>query len=70
MRQAPPSPSAVAWLCDLSGVRGPRLVVLRDQEAQARAAVGEHLIDLPGVDADECEELLAEAILEPVEVIW
>ena len=44
--------------------------MLRDQEAQARAAVGEHLIDLPGVDADECEELLAEAILEPVEVIW
>jgi len=70
MRQVP-APSVAAWLLDLTAARGPRVVVLRRDEAQAHAAFVEQLIAI-GVlaSADEARELVAEAISEPVEVIW
>lgn len=70
MCQAPAS-STTAWLLDLTAVRGPRFVVLHADEAAACRALAAHLVD-SGVLAGEAEAelLVAEAIAEPVEVIW
>jgi len=70
MSQLPPPPAA-GWLLDLGDVRGPRCVVLRRDEAQARAALVEQLLVSGVVDGvEDGAELIAEAIIEPVEVIW
>ena len=70
MSQVPAQP-ATAWLLDLTAVRGPRVVVLRCDEAQARAALVEQLIAISTVStAHEAAELVAESSSEPVGVIW
>jgi len=70
MRQAPPS-SAPAWLFDLAAARGPQFVVLRGGEDQAREALTDHLLDIGSVaDRDEAAELLADADVESIGVVW
>jgi hypothetical protein len=70
MRQVP-APTSTGWLLDLAAVRGPRFVVLHADEAAARQALAAHLVD-SGVLAGEAEAdlLVAEADIEPVDVIW
>ena len=66
-----PAPSAAAWLLDLAHSRGPRFVVLRGDEADARSALIEHLIEIGNLGtAAEAQELVQEAIGEPIGVIW
>jgi hypothetical protein len=70
MRQVP-APSATAWLLDLTAARGPRVVVLRGDEAEAREALARHLQDIGSAFSDEeAAELIAEATSEPVGVVW
>jgi hypothetical protein len=44
-RQAP-APSAFAWLIDLTAVGGPRFVVVRRDENEAREALVAHLVKI------------------------
>jgi len=70
MSQVPAQPTT-AWLLDLTAARGPRVVVLRRDEAQARAALVEQLIAMGTVSAArEAEDLLTDVVGEPVGVIW
>lgn len=66
-----PAPSTAAWLLDLAAVRGPRFVVLRGDEGQARVALAEALVDNGKVwTIQEAEELIADAVSEPIGVVW
>ena len=66
-----PSPSAGGWLLDLSATDGPRYVVLRLDEQQARDALGVHLIDIGAVETGEIADTMIDtASAETVAVIW
>jgi len=61
----------MAYLVDLSAARGPRFVVLRTDDAQARDALVAHLVDVGAVsDEHDARELVADAPVEPVGVVW
>jgi hypothetical protein len=62
---------AGAWLLDLTAVRGPRFVVLRDDETEARTALVAELVEIGTVSTpDEAQTLIDEATAEPVGVVW
>lgn len=64
-------PSADAWSLDLASCGGPRFVVLRLDEHQARQRLAEHLTWLGKVGEDaEGLRLLADIETERVAVIW
>lgn len=66
-----PAPSAAAWLVDLVAARGPRFVVLRGGEPEARRALVEHLVATGRAsDLEEAQALVEMATAEPVGVIW
>lgn len=66
-----PAPTAAGWLLDLAAIRGPRFVVLRGDELEARSALAAYLIDIGKVwSLEDAEELLAEAVTEPIGVVW
>jgi hypothetical protein len=71
MNRQVPAPSAAAWLFDLTHIGAPMFVVLRQDEAEARACFGVQLVEL-GVVADfgEAAAALAEANVQHVGVIW
>jgi hypothetical protein len=71
VRRQVPTPSAAAWLLDLSGSRGPLLVVLRrgDDEALA-AAVGQLLDAGIATDAAQAREMVADVEPQLVAVTW
>lgn len=66
-----PTPSAVAWMVDLSRVGGPTFVVLRTRSAEARAAVADHLFEI-GYNPDRAaiETLVAWARVSEATVVW
>ncbi len=65
-----PSPSAVAWLLDLSPTGGPRYVVLRPDEQEARDALSVHLIDIGAMTIEEADTVTETAEAESVAVVW
>jgi hypothetical protein len=71
MNRQVPAPSAAAWLFDLSHLGAPMFVVLRQDEAEARASLGVHLVEL-GVMADcsEATVALADANVQHTGLIW
>lgn len=70
MRQVPP-PSASAWLFDLAAVRCPQFAVLRGDEVEARDALVDHLVEIGSVaDREEAAELLADAEVGSIGVVW
>jgi hypothetical protein len=66
-----PAPSAHAWRLDLSEIGGPSFIVMRLDEAEARRALAEHLVEIgkfPGVlEAEQAIRILSSA---SVSVIW
>jgi hypothetical protein len=66
-----PTPSADAWSLGLASHDGPRFVVLRLDEGDARQRLAEHLVWL-GKSRDDAEglRLLADIDTERVAVIW
>jgi hypothetical protein len=70
MRQVP-TPSAAAWLLDLTASDGPMLVVLRREQCEARAAAVGHLLDAGiVVGVAEARKIVAEADAQLVAVTW
>jgi hypothetical protein len=66
-----PVPSADAWSLDLASLGGPRLVVLRLDEHDARSRLVEHLIWLGKAEDDaEGQRLIAGVRTDRVAVIW
>lgn len=66
-----PTPSAAAWLLDLTASDGPMLVVLRREQCEARAAAVGHLLDAGIVGGvAEAREIVARATSELVAVTW
>jgi hypothetical protein len=66
-----PAPSGSRWLFDLSCTRGPQFVVPRTGAVEARKALAEHLGATESVPSQtDAAELLAEAEVEPVAVVW
>jgi hypothetical protein len=70
MRQVP-TPSASAWLVDLSELRGPVFCVLRASQEEAREALIAHLLEIGQFDTrEEAVEVVADAPTESVGVVW
>ncbi|MHB8660139.1 MAG: hypothetical protein ACYC91_19805 [Solirubrobacteraceae bacterium] len=66
-----PTPSADAWSVDLSGLGGPRFVILTLSESRARELLAEHLVELGQADTTTAAaELISEMPCERVSVIW
>jgi hypothetical protein len=66
-----PAPSADAWSLDLASHGGPRFVVLRCDDGDARQRLAEHLVWL-GKSRDDAEglRLIADIETKRVAVIW
>jgi len=66
-----PTPSAAAWLLDLTASGGLTLVVLRREQCEARAVAVGHLLDAGIVGGvAEAREIVARATPELVAVTW
>lgn len=66
-----PSPSAAAWLVTLPDADAPRFVVLRQADDEAAEVSADCLVDLgAAADFGEAHELLADADVEHVGVVW
>lgn len=66
-----PGPAALAWLVDLTHIDGPRFIVLRLVEPDARAALAAHLVDIGSIsNTIDAERVVAAAPAHPVGVIW
>jgi hypothetical protein len=66
-----PTLSATAWILDLTEVRGPLLVVLRREGRDAVQAAIAFLVEAGVVSgATEALELIDQADLRPVGVVW
>jgi hypothetical protein len=66
-----PSPSASAWLIDLSHVDGPQFVVFRLSEIEARQAVVGHVVENGAIaNTIAAERLVAAAPASQVGVVW
>jgi len=66
-----PATSAEAWSVDLAEAGGPTFIVMRRDEAEARRALTEHLIEIgSGMSVVEAEGRIAAAPVERVAVIW
>jgi hypothetical protein len=70
MRQVP-TPSAAAWLLDLTASDGPMLVVLRREQCEARAAAVGHLLDAwVAIDDGHARAMVAAVEPQLVAVTW
>ncbi len=66
-----PTPSATAWLVDMSEFGGPCFVVLRTSRFDARRAIVSHLIEIGfGLHRSEVESLASRAAVSEAAVIW
>lgn len=66
-----PSPSASAWLIDLTEDGGPVFIVLRLDESRARNALARYLVDIGASrHTSDAERAVASARCSPVAVIW
>jgi hypothetical protein len=66
-----PALSASAWSIDLVPVGGPSFIVLRRDEAEARTALVEHLVEIGSIpDTIKAERMVAAAPIESVGVVW
>ena len=66
-----PSPAADAWSIDLTGLGGPRYVVLPTSEQHARERLAQHLAELGKAATSRAGTvLIAEIPAERVAVIW
>jgi hypothetical protein len=66
-----PSASALAWMIDLAHVDGPRFVVCRVGDDDARQALVRHLVDIGSISHTiEAERIVAVAPAESVGVVW
>ena len=66
-----PSPSAAAWLIDLSRSGGPRYVVFRRDEGDARRALAAHLVDIGSVRSPiDAATLVERATCHSIGVVW
>jgi len=71
MKRQVPAPSAAAWLFDLSHLQAPMYVVLRQDEAEARACLAVHLAELGVVvDFGEAAGALLASKVQHAGVIW
>jgi hypothetical protein len=65
------APSASAWLIDLTAGGGPRSVVVRHEEDEAREALVAHLVEIGSIDNTiAAERLVGSAPAETVAVTW
>lgn len=70
-RRQVPSPSASAWLIDLTAAGGPRFVVVRREEDEARDALVAHLVEIGSIpNTIAAERLVGRAPIESVAVTW
>ena len=66
-----PSPTADAWSIDLTGLGGPRYVVLTTSELHARERLAQHLAELGKAETVAAgKTLIGEIPAERVAVIW
>lgn len=66
-----PSSSATGWSIDLEAVGGPRFVVLRLNESDARDALARYLVDIGAIaNTIEAERVVGGAQIESVAVVW
>jgi len=66
-----PSPAADAWSIDLTGLGGPRYVVLTTSERHARGRLAQHLAELGKAQTVGAGTVLISGIpAERVAVIW
>lgn len=65
------TPSACAWLIDLSAIGGPVFVVHRLDQSEARAALVRHLVDIGAIpNTIKAERLVGAAPISSVGVVW
>lgn len=66
-----PAISASVWVINLAAIAGPRFVVLRREEAEARVALVAHLVEIGAIaNTIAAERIVAEAEIESMAVIW
>jgi hypothetical protein len=71
VRRQVPTPSAAAWLLDLTERGGPLLVVLRRESDEAIATAVGHLLDADlAADPAQARELVADVKPQLVAVTW
>ena len=66
-----PALSASAWSIALAEIGGPTFIVLRRDEAEARIALVEHLVEIGSItNTIKAERVVAAAPIELVGVLW